>query len=120
MDPKAMVGYLVGYDGDERYRIYIPEKRDVVVSRDVVFHEKVGNCDNKTVWPVKKDKSGEAKEDRVFKEKPVEDASDNEPNPVTDDSDKESSEDSDSFSSLLKTPTKSTKPPSRERNSLNG
>ena len=44
MDSKAVVGYLVGYDGDERYRIYIPEKRDIVLSRDVIFHEKVGDC----------------------------------------------------------------------------
>ncbi|KPU74550.1 uncharacterized protein Dana_GF27077 [Drosophila ananassae] len=35
----------VGYDGDERYRIYLPEKHKVVVSRDVKFKEKFSNCE---------------------------------------------------------------------------
>ncbi|KPU81756.1 uncharacterized protein Dana_GF21660 [Drosophila ananassae] len=45
MDEKAEKGYLVGYDGDERYRIYLPEKHKVVVSRDVKFQEKFSNCE---------------------------------------------------------------------------
>ena len=44
MDKKAKKGYLVGYDGDERYRVYIKENHEVVVSRDVQFHEKLSEC----------------------------------------------------------------------------
>ena len=40
MDKKAVRGYLIGYDGDERYHIYIKEARTVICSRDVVFEEK--------------------------------------------------------------------------------
>jgi hypothetical protein len=45
MDKKAKKGYLIGYDGDERYRVYIKEERSVIVSRDVVFNEKLRDCD---------------------------------------------------------------------------
>lgn len=44
MDSKAIKGYLVGYDGDERYRIYVPELNRVMVSRDVYFQEKTKDC----------------------------------------------------------------------------
>lgn len=40
MDKKATKGYLVGYDGNERYRIYIKETGTVICSRDVIFEEK--------------------------------------------------------------------------------
>lgn len=52
MDSKAIVGYLVGYDGDERYRIYVPGRRDIYVSRDVVFDEKLKDCES-TSWSIK-------------------------------------------------------------------
>lgn len=35
MEPKAIEGFLVGYDGDERYRLYVSKQRKVNVSRDV-------------------------------------------------------------------------------------
>ena len=44
MDKKAVKGYLVGYDGEEHYRIYIKEQHGVILSRDVVFQEKLQNC----------------------------------------------------------------------------
>ncbi len=47
MDLKAIVGYLVGYDGDERYRIYVPAKYDIVLSRDVTYQEKIGDCNER-------------------------------------------------------------------------
>lgn len=38
LDKKAMKGYLVGYCGDkDGYRVWIPEKNDVISSRDVLF-----------------------------------------------------------------------------------
>ncbi|GBM68473.1 hypothetical protein AVEN_6442-1 [Araneus ventricosus] len=40
MDKKALKGYLLGYDGDERYQICIKETNNVICSRDVVFLEK--------------------------------------------------------------------------------
>lgn len=48
MDPKAGKGYLVGYDGDERYRIYSNGK--IIVSRDVKFVEKLSECHKKTLF----------------------------------------------------------------------
>lgn len=47
MGAKAKEGFLVGYDGDERYRIYLPQQGKVVVSRDVRFLEKLKPCVNK-------------------------------------------------------------------------
>lgn len=53
MDKKAVKGYLVGYDGDERYRIYIKEQQKVEISRDVKFQEKVVQCENKNQVEIK-------------------------------------------------------------------
>lgn len=44
MDPKALKGYLVGYDTDERYRIFIKEKNKIIFSRDVRFAENHTDC----------------------------------------------------------------------------
>jgi hypothetical protein len=44
MDKKAIKGYLVGFDGDERYRIWLKEERKMIFSRDVVFQEKLREC----------------------------------------------------------------------------
>ena len=44
MDKKAVKGFLVGYDEDERYRIYVKEKAQVILSRDVIFEEKNFGC----------------------------------------------------------------------------
>ena len=44
MDTKAVQGYLVGYDGDERYRIYVRNGSKVILSRDVQFQEIPGSC----------------------------------------------------------------------------
>lgn len=51
MDSKAIKGYLVGYDGDERYRIYIKEEHKVVLSRDVQFREKMLSCEETVKLP---------------------------------------------------------------------
>ncbi|GFX79874.1 retrovirus-related Pol polyprotein from transposon TNT 1-94 [Trichonephila clavipes] len=42
MDNKAIQGYLVGYDGDERYRIWLKKEHRVILSRDVIFKKKQG------------------------------------------------------------------------------
>ncbi|GBO41381.1 hypothetical protein AVEN_31035-1 [Araneus ventricosus] len=44
MDKKAVKGYLVRYEGDERYRIWLKEENRVILSRDVIFHEKPSRC----------------------------------------------------------------------------
>ncbi|GBM73101.1 hypothetical protein AVEN_198776-1 [Araneus ventricosus] len=44
MDKKTVKGYLVGYDGDERYRIWLKEENRVFLSRDVIFQEKPSCC----------------------------------------------------------------------------
>lgn len=51
MDKKATKGYLVGYDGDERYRIYIKETRMVICSRDVIFEEKPSMSEHVVTLP---------------------------------------------------------------------
>jgi hypothetical protein len=39
--PKAEIGYLVGYDSTNIYRIWIPSRDVIVSSRDVTFNETV-------------------------------------------------------------------------------
>lgn len=53
MDKKAIRGYLVGYDGDERYRIWIKEENKVLLSRDVTFNEIPGQCEEYVKLPMK-------------------------------------------------------------------
>ena len=53
MDKKAVKGFLVGYDGQERYRIYIPNGYKVILSRDVQFQEKVKECEGAVELPIK-------------------------------------------------------------------
>ncbi|GFT42873.1 retrovirus-related Pol polyprotein from transposon TNT 1-94 [Trichonephila clavipes] len=48
MDKKDIQGYLVGYDGDERYRIWLKKEHRVILSRNVIFQEKAGKCDDRT------------------------------------------------------------------------
>ena len=54
MDKKATKGYLLGYDGDERYRIYVKEKGTVILSRDVIFEEKPYIPENVITLPFQK------------------------------------------------------------------
>jgi hypothetical protein len=39
LDPRAHIGYLVGYDSTNIYRVWIPEKGKVISTRDVIFDE---------------------------------------------------------------------------------
>jgi len=39
LDPRAHIGYLVGYDSTNIYRIWIPYKGIVISTRDVIFDE---------------------------------------------------------------------------------
>lgn len=42
LDAKAIKGYLVGYCGNkDGYRVYIPEKNDIALSRDVIFKDEL-------------------------------------------------------------------------------
>lgn len=41
-DKKAVKGYLVGYCGNkDGYRVWLPDKNDVVLTRDVVFENEI-------------------------------------------------------------------------------
>lgn len=40
-DPKTMKGINLGYDAGKPYRIYLPETREVILSRDVTFMEEL-------------------------------------------------------------------------------
>jgi len=37
--PRAQIGYLIGYNSSNIFRIWIPEELKVVVTRDVTFDE---------------------------------------------------------------------------------
>lgn len=53
MDKKAVKGFLVGFDGEERYRIYTPDDHRVILSRDVQFQERLKECERKVELPMK-------------------------------------------------------------------
>ena len=37
--PRAHIGYLVGYESTSIYRVWIPYKKKVILTRDVIFNE---------------------------------------------------------------------------------
>ncbi|KAJ3554727.1 hypothetical protein NPX13_g10536 [Xylaria arbuscula] len=39
LDPKAWIGYLIGYQSSTTYRIWLPKTNKIVVTRDVIFDE---------------------------------------------------------------------------------
>ena len=39
MEARAFIGYLVGYDSTNIFRIWIPSKQKVISTRDVTFKE---------------------------------------------------------------------------------
>src|SRR5439155_17231628 len=41
LEPRAHIGYMVGYDSTNIYRIWIPSHEEVVRTRDVTFNEKL-------------------------------------------------------------------------------
>lgn len=64
MDKKAIKGYLVGYDGDERYRIWVKEENKVYLSRDVTFNEQPGECEDRVELPLRDvERQNEGKQD---------------------------------------------------------
>ena len=42
LDSHTMKGQLIGYGGTNQWKVWIPEKEEVVLSRDVIFDEKEG------------------------------------------------------------------------------
>lgn len=44
IDRKAIKGYLVGCNGEERYRVWVKDRNSVIASRDVTFQEKFIQC----------------------------------------------------------------------------
>src|SRR4030081_2047706 len=39
MDPRAFIGYLVGYESTNLFCIWVPQRRRVIVTQDVTFNE---------------------------------------------------------------------------------
>ncbi|RYP30088.1 hypothetical protein DL768_011201 [Monosporascus sp. mg162] len=39
LDPRAYIGYLVGYNSTNIYRVWVPELGKVIATRDVIFNE---------------------------------------------------------------------------------
>lgn len=56
IDKKATKGYLVVYDGDERYRIWVKESNKIIYSRNVIFQESIRECEEKVELPLKDNK----------------------------------------------------------------
>jgi len=48
-NPKAWIGYLIGYQSTNIYRIRIPSKNEVIRSRDVIFDEETLDGNIKTL-----------------------------------------------------------------------
>jgi len=40
LDPQAHIGYLVGYNSTNIYRIWIPYKGIIISTRDIIFNKK--------------------------------------------------------------------------------
>lgn len=50
LDPRAHIGYLVGYDSTNIFRVWVPHKGKVILTRDVIFDEDTffdGKCTEK-------------------------------------------------------------------------
>ncbi|KID82365.1 polyprotein [Metarhizium guizhouense ARSEF 977] len=50
LEPRAHIGYLVGYQSSNNFRIWVPHKNKVITTRDVIFNE-ASFFDNKLVKP---------------------------------------------------------------------
>ena len=46
IDKKATKGYLVGYDTEERYRIFVNQNNRIILSRDIKFNENISDCED--------------------------------------------------------------------------
>ena len=91
MDKKAVKGILLGYDGDERYRIWIKETNSVICSRDVIFEEKpVTSCEDPVDIPLLESnrQSSETKNEGKNEDEEYQRVSEDETSPETDDEEK--------------------------------
>lgn len=108
MDKKAIKGFLLGYDGDERYRIWIKETNTVICSRDVIFQEKpLKNCEDPVEIPLlepqRPEDKNEVKHDQGSPEDQTTSESENEgkhDQEVQEDETSSESEDDDSTSAM--------------------
>ncbi|GBM08701.1 hypothetical protein AVEN_52774-1 [Araneus ventricosus] len=55
MDNRATKAFLIGYDGDEKYRLWVQESNTVICSRDVRFNEKLSTCGKVVDFPITDD-----------------------------------------------------------------
>ncbi|KAK7603621.1 hypothetical protein V9T40_003620 [Parthenolecanium corni] len=117
MDSKAVSGYLVGYDGNERYRVYVPERHDIVLSRDVVFHEKIVDCTEKVSLPLPENKIENASDETEIEnaQKETNDAHEDEDASSSQNESSESSSDSEDENAQQKAQSPSTRRGTRHR-----
>ncbi|GBN28664.1 hypothetical protein AVEN_258212-1 [Araneus ventricosus] len=52
MNNKAIKAFLIGYYGDEKYRLWVQESNTVICSRDVRFNEKIDTCGKVVHFPI--------------------------------------------------------------------
>ncbi|KFM72066.1 hypothetical protein X975_23973, partial [Stegodyphus mimosarum] len=90
MDKKATKGYLLGYDGDERYHIYIKETSTVICSRDVIFEEKPSMTGSIITLPLQQVSERDSSQDDEVENKVIDDGSQQETKEVEDIPGKES------------------------------
>ena len=46
MDKKAIKGYLVGYDTEERYRIFVKQNNRISLLLNIKFNENISDCED--------------------------------------------------------------------------
>ena len=63
MDSKAEKGILIGYEGDDGYRIFLQPGNTTCRSRDVIFDEKVITSTTVLDWPMNTSADARADED---------------------------------------------------------
>ncbi|GBL82719.1 hypothetical protein AVEN_263775-1 [Araneus ventricosus] len=80
MDNKAIKGFLIVYDGDEKYRLWVQESNTVICSRDVRFNEKISTCGKVVHFPITDEnrKISESEDQGKLEEKTDDEVSGNE------------------------------------------
>jgi transposase InsO family protein len=82
MDTKAEKGILIGYEGDDGYRIFLQPGNRTVRSRDVIFDEKIITSRTVQNWDVESDQhepdqiEGERKEEQKAEVDPISESED--------------------------------------------
>jgi hypothetical protein len=84
IDSKAETGILVGYEGDDSYRVFVQPGNKTLRSRDVIFDEKLVTRTNIIDWPVNMNSDDETVGSEDLKSEEMNDT-DRDQNPTSED-----------------------------------